>query len=267
MPSDDENIIWQYWETSGEKPRFIDGLHEIAKRNSGVKVNLITPETLKSYLPTLEDEVHRISDPSHKADMIRTRLVMHHGGMWLDSDAVVLSDLNWLFEYLKDYEFVAFNNAGQLQTERPWMRVNCFLSRPNGKIVGEWVRLQRAKFPKVTFNWSEIGAEMLNRICLDNEPLVKIMPFEKICPVPWDKIETFTSVDDDQAERILKECFMVMLTNRALKNRLPQLQRLTIEELASREDLLGKIMRSAIAFARVDSNGRKAATERSRDVR
>ena len=153
MVAQTENVIWQYWETRGEKPAYIDGFHEIARRNSGVRIVLVTPETLDSYLPDIEPEIFRIEDVAHKADMIRTRLVMRHGGMWLDSDAVVLGDLNWLFERLKDHEFVGFNNACRLQRERPWVRVNCFLSRPNGTIVSEWVRLQRLKLQQAAFRW------------------------------------------------------------------------------------------------------------------
>jgi hypothetical protein len=174
-----ENIIWQYWETRGAKPKYIDGLFDIAKRNSGVEIILVTPKTLQEYLPDIEEDVLRIETLAHKADMIRTRLIWRYGGMWLDSDAVVLSDLNWLFEYLVHYEFVGFNNEGRLQSERPWVRVNCFLSRPGGRVVGEWVRVQRKRLPKLKFEWSEIGAEALNPVCLANREIVKILPFER----------------------------------------------------------------------------------------
>lgn len=242
-----DNIIWQYWETRGAKPSFVDGLHAIARRNSGAEVLLVTPETLSSYLPDLEPEVLRIPDPTHKSDMIRTRLVLRYGGMWLDSDAVVLRDLNWLFDRLAAREFIGFNNGGALQAERPFVRVNCFLSRPGGHIVGEWVRQQREKLPQTIFEWSEIGASMLNPICHSNRHLVDVQPFERICPIPWRSVETFLTRDDALVERILDECFMVMLSNGTLRQRYPRLQQLTVEEIATGDDILGGIMRGAIA--------------------
>jgi hypothetical protein len=50
--------------------------------------------------------------------MIRSMLIARHGGMWLDSDAIVLHDLNWMFELLQTYEFVCFNNRGLLEEAR-----------------------------------------------------------------------------------------------------------------------------------------------------
>jgi hypothetical protein len=250
-----ENVIWQYWETRGEKPKFIDGLHDIAKKNSGVKVILVTPETLKAYLPNIEDDVHRITDLSHKADMIRTRLVMTYGGMWLDSDAVVLSDLNWLFDYLKEYEFVGFNDAGRLQAERPWVRVNCFVSRPNGTVVSEWVRLQNSKFPRTTFNWSEIGASLLNPICLSNKQRVKILPFGRISPIPCAEVAAFVAKNDEQATRILNECYIVMLCNQGIVRQplTAGLLQLTVEEIAAGDYVLARIFKSAFESTGADN--------------
>ena len=84
-----DRVIWQYWETRGEKPAFVDGLRELAVKNSGVEVILVTPESLTSYLDDIRDEIVQIRELAHKADMIRTRLVHRYGGMWLDTDALV----------------------------------------------------------------------------------------------------------------------------------------------------------------------------------
>ncbi len=208
---------------------------------------LVTPETLLSYLPDIEPDVLAISDPIHKSDMIRTRLVMRYGGMWLDSDAVVLRDLNWLFDRLTLYEFVGFNNGGALHAERPFVRVNCFLSRPGGHIIREWAREQHEKLPQSTFAWSEIGASMLNSICCANRQLIDVQPFESICPIPWHSVATFGSKDDALVERILDECLMVMLSNGTLRTRCPGLQQLTVEQIATNDDILGGIMRGALA--------------------
>jgi FkbM family methyltransferase len=260
MRAQSENVIWQYWETRGVKPKYIDGLHEIAKRNSGVNIVLVTPETLRQYLPDIEADIFEIEEVAHKADMIRTRLVKRYGGMWLDSDAVVLSDLNWLFEHLKKFEFVGFNNGRRLQRERPWIRVNCFLSRPNGSIINEWVRRQSSKLPKTAFGWSEIGAEMLNKICLENKDLVAVLPFERICPVPPKQVENFLVEDNLRAQRIIRNCFIVMLTNRALQLRKVPLQHLTVEEIAAGKHLLAVIVKKALGHER------KAETQEGTDA-
>jgi hypothetical protein len=242
-----ENVIWQYWETRGEKPAFIDGLHEIARRNAGVKIVLVTPETLRDHLPDIEDGVFAIEDLAHKADMIRTRLVARHGGMWLDSDAVVLSDLNFLFDHLERHEFVGFNNEGRLQEKRPWVRVCCFLSRPNSAIVKRWVEAQAAKLPRTKFAWAEIGAAMLNAICLEHAASAKVLPFEQICPIGPKKVEQFLAKDEALAERIARDCFMVMLTNRALETRQIALRRMSVAEIAAGDTVISAILKKALA--------------------
>jgi FkbM family methyltransferase len=245
MSAPAENIIWQYWETRGAKPAYIDGLHDIAQRNAGVKVVLVTPETLSTYLPDLEPGIHAIGDLAHKADMIRTRLVARHGGMWLDSDAVVMSDLSFLFDELKTQEFVGFNNASRLQHERPWIRVCCFLSRPGGVIVSEWARRQGLKLPRTAFAWSEIGAMMLNEICVAHRDRLTVLPFERICPVPPKQVGDFMLPDDRRAERIAKNCYIVMLTNRAQQKMDLPLQRMSVEEIAASGTLLARILQKA----------------------
>jgi FkbM family methyltransferase len=240
-----EKIIWQYWETRGEKPAFVDGLHRIAARNAGARIELVTPETLGRFLPDLEPEILEIADLSHKADMIRTRLVLRHGGMWLDSDAVVLRDLAGLFDLLEAHEFVGFNNGGKLQPERPFVRVNCFLSRPGGTIVAGWVEAQRALLPRTEFAWSEIGATMLNAICVENRAHAHILPFERISPIGWKDVARFLDRDDALVAKILDDCLIVMLSNRSLEKRKVPLQRLSVEEIAAGDHVVGRIVRRA----------------------
>jgi hypothetical protein len=246
-----EHVIWQYWETRGRKPAFIEGLHRLARRNSGCEVVLVTPETLRRYLPDLPREVLRIKQIAHKADMIRSMLVARHGGMWLDSDAIVLHDLNWLFDLLNTHEFICFNDQGKLEEIRPWVRVNCFLSRPDGHVVREWVRHQHTKFPRTKYGWEEIGSELLHPICLAESNRVKVLPFEMICPVPWDRVAEFEQRVMN-VEKLFEKCFVVMLSNASLARRAPRLRRLTCQQIAEEDHLLAAIMRAALRGDPVD---------------
>ena len=239
-----KRIIWQYWETRGAKPRFVDGLHQIACRNSGCEVRQVTPETLFRYLPDLPPKVLKIKELAHKADMIRAMLVERHGGMWLDSDAIVLRDLKWMFDLLDSVEFVGFNNEARLEQSRPWMRVNCFASVPNGQIITEWVRQQHAKLPRTRFGWDEIGTELLHPICLSRPGLIKVLPFELICPVAWNEVEKF--MGSFVADKILADCSIVMLSNASLKRKAPELRAMSCDQIATQDTLVGAVMREAL---------------------
>jgi Capsular polysaccharide synthesis protein len=256
------NVIWQYWETRGHKPAFIEGLHQLALRNSGCEVVLVTPENLRHYLPQPPREVLRIRQIAHKADMIRSMLLARHGGMWLDSDAIVLHDLNWLFELLQRYEFVCFNDQGRLSEARPGVRVNCFLSRSSGVILREWVRQQHAKFPRTKYGWTEIGTDLLHPICLAEGDRVKVLPFEMICPISWDRVAEFERRSAD-AELIVEKCPIVMLSNASLATRAPALRRLSCQQIAEGDHLLAAIMRAALRGNPVDGlpGDRASATD------
>jgi hypothetical protein len=240
-------VIWQYWETAGRKPKYIDGLYELAKKNSGVEVILVTPQTLRSYIPNIPDPLFEINEVAHRADMIRTMLVMLHGGMWLDSDAIVLCDLGWLYDLLEKFDFVGFNDRGRLKPGHPLIRVNCFLSRPGGRVVSEWVRRQHAKFPKVVYGWYEIGSELLHTICLEHSLSVKILPYERICPIRWNEVERFIAISDDVG--FLRKCFIVMMSNQTIAKKIPSLQDRTLQQIAAGDYVLSAIVRQANAAA------------------
>lgn len=246
-----KRVIWQYWETRGKKPAFVDGLHRLAQRNSGCEVVQVTPQTLAQYLPEMPRDIEKIGEMAHKADMLRAMLVARYGGMWLDSDAIVLQDLNWMFDLLEHHEFVGFNDAAQLSAAKPWMRINCFLSRPGGVIATEWVRQQHAKFPRTQFEWEEIGTELLHPICLTHSALVHVLPFETICPIPWNRVEEFERPAQDAAA-VVQGCSMVMLSNASLKQRAPQLRRQSCHDIAAGDALVSGIMRLALRGKPVD---------------
>jgi SAM-dependent methyltransferase len=239
-----DRVIWQYWETVDEKPAFVDGLLDLARRNAGVPIIQITPETLADFLGDVPDELYRIKEVAHKADMIRAMLIQKYGGMWLDSDAIVLKDLNWLFDLLEDAEFVGFNDGGLLTPQRPWIRVNCFLSRPGGKVVSEWVAAQHKKFPKVEYEWQEIGTNILHPICLKYSDRVKILPFERICPIRWNEVARFSS-RWRSVSSIIDDVFVVMLSNKTLEARNAKIRSLSVEQMRQENSLLSQFVKRA----------------------
>ncbi len=182
----------------------------MVRKNSGVKVVLVSPENVAEYIDDVPEAIFEIRELAHKADMLRTMLVAKHGGMWLDSDALVLHDLNPLFDLLNDHEFIGFNNRGSLAPPPPFVRVNCFLSRPGGKIVSEWVEKQHLKLPRTSFSWREVGSEILHPLCQASPGRSLILDFATISPVAWNEWQFFFRKDLNAA-RIIRECKLVMI--------------------------------------------------------
>lgn len=240
----DHHVVWQYWETRGFKPGFVDGLHEIALANAGMPVIQVTPDTLSEYLPDLEPEILQIGELAHKADMIRTRLVARHGGIWLDSDAIVLQDLRFLITALEEADFVGFNNRGDLSVTKPGIRINCFAARPDSVVMGEWAAAQAAKLGKEQFRWREVGTDLLHPICQAHADKVRILPLETISPVGWREVARFGSRWRSPG-RLVESCPVVMLSNKSLEERLPEMREMTVDDLIAADIYVSHFLRRA----------------------
>ncbi|WP_321277440.1 capsular polysaccharide synthesis protein [Thiomicrorhabdus indica] len=239
-----QRVIWQYWEKGEIEPLFVDELHQIAKKNSGVQVIQVTPNTLDQYLPNLPSEVLEIKELAHKADMIRTRLLYQYGGMWLDSDAIVLKDLNEFFDLLDSYEFISFNNNASFSDRPLKVRINAFLSRPGSQVLKDWIYEQNLKLPKKQFAWTEVGTDLLDPIVLRNQKTVKLLNFDLVCPVKWNEVERF-SKEDSAAEQILNDSYVVMLSNKAAQMLNAKIVQMSLDDLAKEQTLLAAIIKAA----------------------
>lgn len=248
-------IIWQYWETKGEKPAFVDELHALAKRNSGVRVVLVTPQNINRYLPDRPPWLDRMDELAHKADIIRVMLVKRHGGMWLDSDAMVLRDLNFIFDHLAGHDFVGFNLSGGIDEAPLHTSVNCFAARPNSKVVTAWGKKQRkfmqrlAKSPaaiKVP-GWNAVGSRILDRVCAEYLNEVKLLPFRSICPVLWNESGAFTSETAPPVE-VIAATPVVMLSNHQLAETASPLPNMTLAQIAGGNFYLSHFAKAALAY-------------------
>lgn len=94
------HYLWTYWETpkNGSRPPYLDLCEETWHRHCGddFKIVKVTPETVQDYVPDLIPEWRQIPVLAHKADYLRAVLVQRFGGIWLDSDIIVLKNLKVL---------------------------------------------------------------------------------------------------------------------------------------------------------------------------
>ncbi|MBN2525073.1 MAG: hypothetical protein JXR76_01685 [Deltaproteobacteria bacterium] len=234
-----ERVIWKYWETRGIKPTYIDFISEKLANKTSARIVTVTKETLADYLPNLNPGIFNVEEMAHKADLIRTRLVEKYGGMWLDSDAVVLKNIDHLFDYLDDYSFVGFNDGASLSGNSK-VRVNCFLSRPDGVVIKSWVaRQEEILKTKLKFSWTEIGSDILHPLCQKNCDQVKILDFKLIAPIPWNQRERFYDVNELDGY-IDDNTLMMMLHNKLVSD---EIKRTPVAELVSSSTVLGQLLR------------------------
>ena len=144
--------IWMYWEDKNEtisRPAYLDLCEDTIRKNIGkeFKVHMLNEKTVYKYLPELDKEKREKLDElriPQKADYFRLALLKKYGGMWLDADIIVFSDLNRYFEHLKKFDFVGFGCHSQkcLLNPRGYPRPAnwALISRKNGILVTECLK-------------------------------------------------------------------------------------------------------------------------------
>lgn len=97
--SSDENNVFLYW--VGNEFKLIKILRRLiylhSNSGNGYKVHLINHENVKEYVPYIPDFFYHLR-PAFQADYVRVSVISDFGGIWLDSDTLVLESLDSLFK-------------------------------------------------------------------------------------------------------------------------------------------------------------------------
>jgi len=160
-PTVGERNVFLYW--VGEPvPHLITLLRDMIYRHSrqgaAYCVHLINHANLDQYIPVSElPGCFMDLGPAHQADFVRIYCVCKYGGIWLDSDTLVMSDLSDLFKHLDTHE-------GFFVTEWGWICNGVFGSRPNTKFMTQWLADARQLLEDKrcqNIEWIAIGGKYL----------------------------------------------------------------------------------------------------------
>jgi len=168
--------IWIYWE--GEYPDWVRACHATIF-NHAADVRLITPESFDAIRDRDRDLDLSCLCIAHRADFIRAFLLAKYGGLWIDSDCIVLKSLATLLDRLDEYDFFGFrerqgNIANNFIGARPGSLIAgdfydrvCAILRSGEKI--EWLTLGSdaltATMQHLGIPWFEINVELIQPVC------------------------------------------------------------------------------------------------------
>lgn len=215
-----ERNIYLYW--IGKEYKLISILRKLIYLHStngiGYKIHLLTDKNINDYIHDIPDYFSNLC-PAHQADFVRVNVICNYGGIWLDSDIIVIDSLDSLFDFIetKNGFFIKENN---------YILCNgIFGSRPNTSIMIEWKTQMRflldIKLGKI--NWCEIGNELLQSIYNNNNDLYdnyKIFNgLDNLYPVNWNKcVAEFIDKSYDNYKNIIREYQpLVVLVNSVYK--------------------------------------------------
>ena len=162
---------------------------------------MITDKNIHKYIKDIPDNFHSLC-PAHQADFVRVSVICNYGGLWLDSDTIVLDKLDSLFEIIdkKDGFFIKENN-----------RYYCngvFGSKSNTQLMLQWKnKIYDIVFKKSNLKWSELGSVILNKLSVDYMGDYEIFNgLDNMYPVNWpDCVKHFIDMPYDNYKNILRD--------------------------------------------------------------
>ena len=151
-------VIYLFW--TGDNPLTPNRKKSIEyiRRNSGVKVELITPENLNSYIVEDFPLHHSYNNLSyvHRADYLRAYFMHHHGGGYCDIKLIKHNwkaaflklngdDNNWIIGYPEVAPSAIPFSKGNLGKDlrKAYYRMignGAFIAKPKSHITEEWIK-------------------------------------------------------------------------------------------------------------------------------
>jgi len=198
--------VYLYW--VGKEYKLISILRNLiylhSNSGTGYDVHLITKETIDVYVKKIPQYFDRLN-PAHQADFVRTSVLCDHGGIWLDSDTLVVSSLDSLFDLLDTHQ-------GFFIKERNDICNGVFGSRQGTSLMTEWKRrmLHLLDEKQETIGWTDIGNAMLTRMIHEKQYFFSNYKIfdgtNNLYPILWDQcVEEYIEKPYENYKTILRD--------------------------------------------------------------
>lgn len=108
--------VWVWWDYPSSPPFLVKAclaswrLHAASPR---FELRLVNQSNVRRWLPDLPEEFSRIPYAAAVTDFIRAGLLAEHGGVYLDTDVLLVRDLGFFTQELQNADLVSYANQGQ----------------------------------------------------------------------------------------------------------------------------------------------------------
>ncbi len=152
--------IYLFWE--GKEYKLIKILRRLIHLHSdsgkAYKVHLINHSNINKYIKNLPNNFYKLCY-AHQADYVRVNILCNNGGIWLDSDTIVLNNLDSLFKIIEN------KNGFFIKENNEVLSNGIFGTKQNTKLMIEWKnQINNILNKKINIKWSDIGSNILEKI-------------------------------------------------------------------------------------------------------
>lgn len=157
----DKLKVWLYWDKEDKKSDFIrlcyDTIYKYCVNFEIVETN---DNSIDYYLPNIVFPEFKVIQ--HRADFIRVNLLKAYGGVWLDSDTIVLRDPSIIYKILENHDIfaTAWIEDGKVRIANGILacKKNSMLMNIYNELMNKIIQLKGA----ANLGWSDIGANILD---------------------------------------------------------------------------------------------------------
>ena len=206
MTSERRNLFL-YW--IGHEYKLISILRKLIYLHStngvGYNVVLITHENIQDYIDTIPSYFYNLC-AAHQADYVRVHVVCDYGGIWLDSDTLVLDSLDSLFDIID-------NKDGFLITEGYNGLCNgIFGSKKETSFMKLWKKKLQTTLDVTNGNigWTDIGNSLIMSMFNSYPSLFEnykiFIGLNSLYPVSWENCDSeFITKPYDNYKNIIRD--------------------------------------------------------------
>jgi hypothetical protein len=173
--------LWEYDETDDKKLALftrltVEAWRRHAHGRCGEPV-FINDKNVRDWIPDMPEEYFRFPYAQAKSDMVRYGVLYHHGGIYMDTDFLVVEDLDPIIDKLHTHDIVSYADWGVGKTEDA-----CDDHFSSNFMAGR----KGSSFHKKVW---EKQKELVTKHCpLSEMPLEKVCCFDdhkEKCHIPW----------------------------------------------------------------------------------
>ena len=253
--------IWMYWENVKDQPRpeYLDlCMESIRMHHAGWNITVVDRHAADIMFPEMIPLLNAQPNPSLRADIVRYNLLARFGGIWLDSDTLILKNLGPLWDILDS-----------VQRPAGGARMGVLVGAPGAgpfMAVVEYFR----HHPKKPLKWGGVCE------IHDTHPMFHKFTHEVVSQIRWERFNRFTTLPAEDLERASdlvggkplyflsgSDAVALILYNQVLRRSKSEFRHQSREEVLRSQTIFGRIFRIALRQEELPDLRQRAETPKA----
>ena len=198
--------IWQYWEQGLENaPEIVQAcLDSVVKYNPNIERVIISPKNVREYV-NIPEFIYKLKEKgiiklAQFSDILRTYLLVEHGGCWIDATVLLTSPLP---QYITNADLFVFKADEKSDLDGLNMASYFISAKPNNKILCQCQSFFEKYWKENNFLVNYFSfLHAFTMIALRNKDLWEKVPFFSFIPVQQMQSELVKPYSKERFEQL-----------------------------------------------------------------